>query len=698
MTFSRSTLLLFTFISFYLISESTFATNTIDSLQLNHQGIHIISEENHITIHGSTDILIQFNKKVRYKIWNSAGLKRLKKYSLPEIHDPTFIRHAPKKRNLQDLYSSLKVKSFTAHKIKVNGDKLPIQLNENVENVEMVLGDRYETFKRFNYELQSLQSGDLVEISYEYTIPFQENSLDFLSYRYFFNGDYFKEKFNLSLSHKKGVKVDVYTANNAKYDSSFIDQNIKVYQWERSQLPGNIHEENARPYMELPYIIIGVQPSELTYRVPNSAVDEFIPKYSIYAALRERNDLDMIRAIDNGVKLKDFNLINRFYEQHTTDLAFDTTQLNKLRNLKRLIAEDFEFEDDVSFFRRENNYDKKIGAHLNEFVLGDRSRYEAYVALVRTMKFEYFTAYVSDNRSGITDDKFLKSMQCCDYMIAPILKDGTIHYILPKNQNFGYYLDELPFYYENTLVRLVHMGDYSAYKEKISNELRQIKLPLSLPKDNLRRANVLAQVNLNSNIIDFQAIVDLSGQFSTMTRGVYENKGYYDPTINPLYHKKLWEVDSSAIVSHSEWLSKNDVSPFKAKLRLNYQAKKLLRPEKDTIQIPIRTLFDHIMPSQICKFERSTAYYSDFIGADTYTYVFTFDKNIQLLNDKQLKISNDFGEYIFSLEQLSDQSIKLTTYLMKLQYKTPVNQFEQLCEIHEAIEQSKKLSIQLIEN
>jgi len=683
---------------YFFNAPAIYAASGIDSLKLKQEGVHIISEKDNITIHGSSNILIQFNKTVRYKLWNGNGVGKISNYSLPEIRDPTFIRHAAEKRNLQELYSSIKVNRFSASKIVENEGKIPIPIIESVEEVKMDVGNRFDNLYRFNYQLQSLQAGDVIEIEYEYIIPFQENMLDFLSYRYFFNGKYFKEHFKLTVSHKKKVKVDIYSANKAEYDKTFIDKNIKVYQWERFNLPGNIHEVNSRPFMELPYLILGIQPLSLTYVIPNSTNEEYIPKYALFADFRENRHHNIIRSIDIGVKMKDYNLIDKFFREQTAsnDYVRDTLQLGNLRKIKRIIADDFEFKENVDYFNQDIHERAKIGAHLKKGVLSEQSKHETYVALVRKMKLDYFTAYITDLRSGLTDDKFLKSMQYCDYAIAPILSNEKIHYILPKNQAFGFYLDEFPFYFENTLARLVHIGDYRARKEVISTELRQVRTPFSLPKDNRRSVNILAEVNLSSYAVNFEALIKLSGQYSTMTRGVYDNKGYFDPTINPLYFKKPLEVDSSVEVSHREWLFKSDIYPFKASHKMAYQSNQLLRIVNDTIQLPVRNLFDHILPRPNCQFKRTTTFYSDFAGTDTYNYLFEFNKKVALINEESVKISNEYAEYIFSIEQVSDQSIKLSTHLNKRQDKIPVNQFQQVCEIYDAIENSTDLTIKLI--
>ena len=84
--------------------------------------------------------------------------------------------------------------------------------------------------------------------------------------------------------------------------------------------------------------------------------------------------------------------------------------------------------------------------------------------------------------------------------------------------NSGWYVEELPFYWENTSSLILNYYDLFydlAEKPKILKTL-----PSTL-NDNIRMSNIKAEINLVNKTVSFDVKVSLSGQYSKMIRFMY---------------------------------------------------------------------------------------------------------------------------------------------------------------------------------
>lgn len=558
------------------------------------------------------------------------------------------------------------------------------------------LDNRYGEYNRVHFQAKGINIGDTLEISYSYTVPFRQNYWHFLSNRIFFNSSIFKEYYTMQISYPKKVNVEIFPRNGAIQDSIQEIGSNKIYHWTKSNLKGNLLEIDSRPYTELPYFILSIKPLDYTYNMPDSYIQKYMPTYVIYADRREYEQMSIIRSMGQEVKMKQFNLIRKFYDLHTEKEEVENYKNLNLKSLKNYIADSLKFLNDIKYFENIDNYSPNIGSHLMKGELRDISRYEAYVAFIVKMRLSYLCGYAGDKRSGLVDDVFFRPMATSDYFLLPIGPDGRMSYILPKSDDFGYYLNEYPFYYENSLARLTHLSDYRNEDRLIKTELRQQIMPGSNFLDNTRTTSVMAKVNCSEKSIDFTARVSLSGQYSTMTRGLYM-KNYKDETVDPLYHKKLWELSEPAVLKKNTITILEKDYPFKTTLDANYISTSSINIQADTVEILIKDLINHITKAKACQGERTLNYYPDILGTDNYVYMFQFDKAVKIVETNlNLNVKNSFGEYILQIDQLTEYSIKLSSHFSVYKELVAVNEFQEVCEIYNAIEEKAPKSIRLI--
>jgi hypothetical protein len=650
----------------------------------------IINESNTIDIRGGKARFIVFSitKKIKFKVLNSDGVEKFSKFTLPVTFDPTYISHFPKDRNYTNVFSNLRCNYFKGTITTKDGGKKDAEIKKTIDHVKMVMVDKniYGNYEKYNYQIENLNIGDEVIIEYNYDITYRDNFAKLSSFRIFFNNDIFKENYQLTITHHSDLNINIDYKNNATPDSINNPGNKKIYYWNKSNLYGCINEEGCRPYLSLPHLIFSIKPYELLYQIPYSFEEKFIPFYALYSYQREKNHFSIAKSIYQGIKTKQFLQIEKFVKTETQDITNDSLGYLKLMKIKNTIVDEFKFENDIDYFKRIDTRDPRMGDYLSKKAIRDISRYDLYVALILKLDLDYFTAYICDKRTGEINNEFFAPMYDSDYIFAVLLKNNSIQYLYPKKSQFGYYLNEIPFYFENTKARLVHISDYRNYKNPIDENFRQIILPNSTLNENIRRINILVKINLDTLSSIFNARIYLSGQYSTLTRGLYQCN-HKDETINELYNKKIWKLNDQVEVISQETKVNSKEFPFPTVVNIQYKFNNLLETNSDTISLNLKNWFNHVIYNDFDTTYRQLDFYPDFYGKDSYVYYLEFDKNIKLISSfERTNIKNEFGELIISVEQIKPNAVKISSYFVITNNKITVDKVKTVKEIYDNIQ------------
>ncbi len=627
----------------------------------------ILDEENEIIFSGESMEFIVFTvvKKIKYKVFTEAGIEKVSKIVLPETFDPSYISHFPEARKYTHVYSRMKCDYFKTEILSEEGIKREVEIKPEELSVKMHMPEEnfYGEYEKFVYHIDNLEIGDEISIEYSYSLLYSENSFELSGFRVFFNSDIDKLKYKLTIQHHAELVVDYDFFNGGEPDSSSIINGIKKNYWFREDLPGCINEPGSKPYLSLPYIILTPRPYDLLYTLPHSFEEKLTPIYSLFTKLREAKHFSISISIMEGVNTRQYENIRKYIKRQTSDIVDDTLNFKKLTSIHNNIVDDFEFADDIKYFTREDRRNPRMGEYLQSGQIRDISRYDIYLALIRSLDLKYFTAYLADTRSGIISDNFLKPMHHGDYLYAVITDDDQAYYLYPKKSRFGYYLDEVPFYYENAKARLIHLLDYRNTEEPISEEYREALLPKSNITMNTRNSRVMVKVNVEESSTIFSGQVKLSGQFSTMTRGAYLYD-YQDETCNELYGKKIWEINNEVEVKSSIVDIKKKEFPYPAVVTCSYQANSIITNDQDTLKLDISNWFNHIIYKNFDIQNRELEFYPDFAHRDTYSYMIQFDKEVKLLNTiESVNISADAASLMINVEQIDSKTIRITSHM-----------------------------------
>jgi len=650
----------------------------------------ILLDENDINVSGIKveNLMLTFTRHLRIKINNLEDTQALCRIVLPDLLDPSLKFQSPAERNASFCYDKIKINGFSADIITTAGEKKPCKVSIDNQEIQMASywDDRYKKYYASSYRIHGVGKGDEVDIRYEYCVPYSENYMRLTSFRIFFHGNYTKEQYSLAMHYSKNLKVYFKYENEAKPDSTREEGGIKTLRWYKKELHGCFNEPGSLPYFTLPNVIFNLQPMGLMYRVPYTFTDRYFPEYALAAYYREQRSIVVIKAITQGTNNSQYQKLRTWVADRSAEAKPDTTYFNQLSQVHSAIVDDFAYDKDLPYYKFEDEYDECMGDNLMNKNFRSISRFRIYSALIYSLKLNYFSAYVADKRCGVISDDYVQPMFENDFMFAIPLKDGSMHYLCPKSRRSGYYLNEMPFYYENTKTQLVLINDFANSKQPINEQTRFTRTPGSEVKDNSRKSNILVTIDLDSLNADFSAKIVLAGQYSTMCRSSYLFNET-DPTVNPLYGARIWEINNNVkpVTSSAKVLSRE--FPYKTEISASYRVPRIITLSDGTYQVDLRHWFNFITYSNFSSSGRILPFFPDFKGSDVFTYLLRFNRPVSLAEyPKDVYIHNSFGEVQINISQTQNNEIRIIGKFITLADWIEADKTVEVEKIYQALE------------
>ena len=673
----------------YSILSQSQVSDSLFELLCQHEDIIILDEDMKVTITGKKTYLmtatVEHNQTIIVR--TTKGLEEINPYMLPIAFDDLFINHSPSVRNTSWSFENVDIRVFNPSLIHGNTSE-KIDFNKEIKskrviNMEGFFGQIHE----HEYYLENLQSGDTLKLTTIYDIPFRENWIKLLSNRMFFHGKYPKKNFNLTWCYNKHLEVDSVFINHEPPEL-IRDGNRFCYNWSYKNLPGNIDEAGSRAYKTLPYFVFVPQSYDFEYTHYNSYVQEFIPPYFLQSFKRE--DEIHLEYWDNVIGNKNKN--NLQYQKISDRISAmainDSLGFGKMRYFQRFMVDSVEYDPAIPYYSHEEDHIKqRAGVDLYGHKVADNNIERVYGNMIYKLGLKSFTAYPVDNRVGEISPLYNATVKDNDLLFAIVLNDNTLGYVIPKSDKNFYYFEELPFYYEEIPVLLLHYSDYPNRHEKrnFNTYFRQLITPSSKWKDNYRKTQSKVAVNLKDNNINFQTRVILSGQYSTLTRNIYLDRPI-DSTINPKYNDLIWDINEDIKITKVTTEQLNIYYPYKTTISCEYSVENLIKEENNRFTLDLDGWFKMIYWDNISSNHRFLDYYPDFVGSDTYTYMLEFNEPIKMLTDSDtIYITNKYGHISLLAKQMSDNQIVLSCRYSILSKEVPANEINLVEQINNAI-------------
>ena len=644
-------------------------------------------------LHGNQTFLnIEFNRHFVVKINDSIGLKKFSQISIPMNLDPSYRFHGPSALKINNHYILNDMNGYNEVKFKARG----VGKEEDNEQISYTVLDstrhkrvHYKTLdyaNEFICNIHGLKIGSVVEFDYSYSLNPSQNIENFYSFNVFFDDQEPKDDFVLyyaNYSHDE-IKVDQY--NNT---SKFVNiDSMGVAMWHLTNLTGGINEIGSRPYTELPYISLFFQPiNSLIYsawRNGAQAID------GCYFAIKDV--LDEIDTLDKAsiISLSDYESIVSDCDYYKNKLSVDSAAFKIITNLHNDIVDSYRYNNNDPFYTSKFSILDKITSNIRKKELCEATKGKLYATYFKYLDLPFKIAYIDDNRSCVLNKSYIRPLFQKNYYLVTSTDTSNLLYFKPKNDDFGYYINEFPFYYENTISRHFDPNKIIIRDTNTNIEVTFYNTPQILFKDNERKTISSCLVDLKSETINFDANISLKGQYSTLTRNVYLYN-YLDSTINPLYGETVYNLPNCKINSLNKVESQKE-SPFKTVFNIKYSLSKNINKLSDSLFTI--DFSNWIIPvTDDVSLPRKTDYYTDFKGKDIYSITLNFNENIQLIDSPKIMfVENEFGVFSFSVNQINEKSIQLSSSFFTIKNMIKKEAFDTVISVFEAIKELKKNS------
>ncbi|MBI1288467.1 MAG: hypothetical protein GC178_12920 [Flavobacteriales bacterium] len=653
----------------------TIARTSPDSTQTAAHCI-VLAEEDHIELAGTKFNFIQIylTKTVKVKILDEEGLQYYQNLHVPELHDS----HTPvQSAAINNLQPNLFCAYISEFSYWINGKK-GYDPDATSEEIYRVLHYNFHYTDLVTYHLKELKVGDELVFKYVVRAPYNCNWQRFLGYRVFFNGKYPKKKYSFEMKISKNLPFMIKGENGATYTKTNQEDGETIISVSLKDLEGCTEEPGARPYTELPYLTVLPQPYSWLYLPYNANMGEFMPFHLALGRMRESNTVNIYRRFSVGTNDVTTNNVRHFLERYANDsssLAF--------RKINNDIVKDFAFLDDRDFLANYDNRKVRIGAHLLEHKIRNVARYDAYRYIFVGLGLRYNTLYPCDVRAGQVGKYYYEPMADNDYLFA-IGLDSTAALLLPKRSNAGYYLDELPFYYDNAVaISLTGNELFPIWYKRLNSELDLVRLPHQPATENHRELKTYIKLD-EKGAGSLRSDVALSGQFSTLGRHAYRHEDC-DQTVNPMYCQTLLDLPSIAGKPTVSIEEEQTVPPFNFRCKTEMNAV-IAAKDGNELTISLTDLFPFVIEQQTIETPRHLSFYTDFEGTDRIDHVVQLDGDYELVETPTFELTNSYGTFTFKATMENPQQLSITAIHSITAEKIPAENIADVIRMQQAIQ------------
>jgi len=643
--------------------------------QFKDEDLVYVDDEQLVSVGGALGSInnIMFQRKARLKFLTAKGVQQFTSITIPESLDPLYDHHnEPFKNNLikkgPDFFEAT-LNWFGVRIIKPDGKVIEVPYIDEYKYKEVlsIIIKQTVTYKYYksyywNFICNSLQPGDELEYNYQLMVPYDANYLNFNSSRIFFHGETPIQNYSLTFKYKTGPTHDIKFINGGEPDTSYVKDDVHYYKWNKNNLHGCLDEVGAQPYNSLPYIIYSLNTQSEMFRYNDAVTSKFkfIPYWLGIIRVRESFDYTMRKHAAINMKDKQNLLVDHFIQSKTEGIN-DSLNYLKFIKVHSTIADSFKYYNDETLFREDDIRAERLGEFTESYRIREISRFKLYAKILNELKLDYFSFYLMDKRYGKINSNYQSPIWNTDGVYAIYFKN-SFAMVHPKKSDFGWYVEELPFFWENSTGLLLN------YNDLFYDLLEQPRILQTVPStlnDNTRMCNVKADISLGKNTVVFDARVNLTGQYSTMTRYLYTSS-MKDSINNPKYNKIISSIDNPVNILSKEITGKSISFPYKFDLRTSYESNSIVNKNNDGASIvDLSGWFNHIIYENLSTEKRQLDFYPDFTGQDTYRYYLKFDLPIKSISGiESTEITNSFGKLTIKITQPEPDGILIESHFV----------------------------------
>lgn len=655
------------------------------------------------------------SRKIRIKFLSEEGIKKYATFILPPTDDFAGDHYSLAYWNKDKYHRPLGEHSsiiyFVARKLQPDGSVKPISFSDKTEKFIYYYNKIDQTYYSWFITLQNISVGDEVEVAFAY-----QNLFNFNNYfnRIFFNSEIPKQRYELKIRYPNTSMYFFQNHNGVALPDTGVykgtNPNSIEYTWHAQNLKGCIIEKKSRSYLELPFVSFYSHQGDYGTLSANRAyIEKNLPYPWEFIFLGNNNYLQKTEAGYVNY-LPEFPTVNLSKKDPETiavkklveeTCGSDSNKVSCMNKVHTLLSDSFDYEKnyDPQFEYMNEDY-SKVHKSINAKKLYEEDRLDLYNRICKRLDIDYYHCRLYDKRvSRMNYNEYYPSANFNLYYVLPYKNSFLFYY--PKENRTGYYANELPFYFEDINTILIPQTVAHSEKNDPNKDIKfpRISTPFSSISENTRTTNVMCNVSFATKLTTFETRLNLSGQFSTLTRSFYLY-GEMDSTLEACYYNPVYELSSSSKLISKEMTSRKATFPYECNFKFKYtDGIALSSPYNGTYKLSLKNWFNNLYDSSLEVKNRVTAYYPDFVYSDIHRYMIKLDKAIEItnLNDFNFKEENSYGKYVVTLKAMDETSYLLETTLIVNAEKVEPHKIGDVKSIFNKIEKMNVAELELKE-
>ncbi|MCB0794674.1 MAG: hypothetical protein KDB88_08045 [Flavobacteriales bacterium] len=608
---------------------------------------------------------------------NETDVARHSRFVIPESLDPPmdgqYLPHEERALRNGALWYNVRPDHFGARVVRPDGtwNELSFLIEVLRDTIRTLMTN--EVAWSYALDISPVQPGDVVQVWWKYMVPYDastpyargwrgplwtDNWSRLTSWRIFFHDEIpiREQRIEVKYDLRQGVSFSGMPPLHQE-----VNDNEAMVSWERAFLPGCMDEVNARPGSDLEHIVIRIDLDDPRYwrREWLSGVGLQYPYWNLVLRRREANALWWKRVARKNVPDNQ----NQLFKAFLARIAGATRDVSSPLRVARVhdhIAAHFEVDMDDAWYNDEDLRLQRIGDQVTEGRIGFRSRYDMYAKLIDHYFLNYHTAYLLDSRVGEFTDHFLTPLWENEFLFGILFQDGTL-WMHPKRTRNGWFVNELPFYYEGTRAFITDVSDLW-FAEPLAASFVDLH---DLPNEQDRRyASSQVTVDLATGSVHVEAEIRLRGQFSTLCRGTYLYDER-DSTVMPVYGHRLDRIEGATNIRLDPGSPSNKFPfPLTVKVSMDLEGR-LLDEGEGTFALDLSGLLHHAVPKGFVALGRDLPFHWDFIQQDLQHIDVRFSAPVSLLPGDSVYEEHRSGSasYAFEILQAGGTDVSIASDL-----------------------------------
>jgi hypothetical protein len=497
-----------------------------------------------VVLYEEVTLDVMFRNIKRYQVFQFNTEEAISKHNLfrvPIVMDPPLSRIDNIYRLDSASFPMLlyeKINFFDARIIR-NGEFVKAVLDEVAFRNEERTGDALLPYYVHYFYVRNLEPGDQLEVIISHEWPL-------FTTKYYLNGDLPKQEVTVILNNSPLGEVDLYVNERlGKFLSNQVSKDHSSYRISfENMLP--VNSKLGTSIADLPRVEFFENKKYKTNErlFATDEVDTITWKKFLFGYVT-RIDPGELRTWEN-YDLQSYKTTQFFEKMKTNSGNLSGTSL--MDYINRYAVDKLDYKNDFNYFIHEEHGFHEMGKYLEQNVLREACRHEFYFNMLDRVNQSWYKIMLQDMRIHLIDTSMVNILYGDGLSYVMYDNDSVAHLFLPKVGRSGYYTNELPFYYTN---QYAHLIPQTIPRKFYDTEPDNIKFPLLfIPetpygvnhKKNISHINI-SLANKTSHI---DSKINLSGQYSTLTRGYYLY-GDKDTTISPTYYADIFKGASEVI-------------------------------------------------------------------------------------------------------------------------------------------------------